>query len=387
MFRTFAKFLTNGTTDDTKGARGLVQFHPSDLTAVLELAWDRRIDRTNLELGHPFHRSALFNFSTTWFGSRALSGAAPPPPPLASGQPNLNEIINAINGASCGVTWDHLIYAYMIENTRIYEIFRRVVHEFLHGEKLGVPGSAESQRWLRTTEELFYRDPPPFFITAVTGYTRPDIHATRRNAYQRMFGMDLNHGTDDNKPYLYVKAEAANTEFVSTFEEFLREVWVGIENFNNTSGANPKDDAKIADLAKKLHDMLRTRRETGNLSREEFDFVSMLSWFHLTVDSDLPIIQDLRAQAESPDERLFKIAQRVGLPAHGLSKSYFDVADSISRILIAIETGAFNDSSAVPALYSPVPGGGGPDEAMRTIIRHWSIITGREMKARRVTPS
>jgi hypothetical protein len=41
----------------------------------------------------------------------------------------------------------------------------------------------------------------------------------------------------------------------------------------------------------------------------------------------------------------------------------------------------------VPALYSPVPGGGGPDEAMRTIIRHWSIITGREMKARRVTPS
>ncbi len=137
----------------------------------------------------------------------------------------------------------------MIENTRIYEIFRRVVHEFLHGEKLGVPGSAESQRWLRTTEELFYRDPPPFFITAITGYTRPDIHATRRNAYQRMFGMDLNHGTDDNKPYPYVKAEAANSEFVSTFEEFLREVWVGMENVNNTSGANPTDDAKIADLA------------------------------------------------------------------------------------------------------------------------------------------
>jgi hypothetical protein len=283
--------------------------------------------------------------------------------------------------------FDHLIYAYMIENTRIYEIFRRVVHEFLHGEKLGVPGSADSQRWLRTTEELFYRDPPPFFITAVTSYVRADIHATRRNAYQRMFGMDLNHGTDDNKPYPYVKAEAANSEFVNTLEEFLREVWIGIENVNNISGARPTDDAKIADLAEKLHDMLITRRQTGNLSREEFVFVSMLSWFHLTVDSNLPIIQDLRAQATSPEERLFKIAQRVGLPAHGLSKNYFDIADSISRILIEIETGLFNDPGAAPALYTPAPGGGGPDEAMRTIIRHWSIITGREMKARRVTPS
>ena len=260
MFRTFARFLTNG-------ARDLVQFHPSDLTAVLEFAWDHRSDRQDLELGHPFRRSDFLGLGQTWFGSRLFVSPAP------TAQPNLNQIINAINGAAaCGVLWDHLIYAYMIENTRIYEIFRRVVHEFLHGEKLGVPGTvpgtagvletAESQRWLRTTEELFYRDPPPFFITAITGHVRPDIHGTRRNAYQRMFGMDLNHGTDDNKPYPYVKAEAANNEFVSTFEEFLREVWIGMENVNNTSGANPKDDAKIADLAEKLHDMLRTRRET-----------------------------------------------------------------------------------------------------------------------------
>lgn len=375
MFRTFARFLTNG-------ARDLVRLHPSDLTAVLELAWDRRSDRQDLELGHPFRRSDLTSFGTTWLGSRALTPPAPIPP---AGEPDLNQIIDALNRSACGILWDHLIYAYMIENTRIYDIFRRVVHEFLHGEKLGVPGSAESQKWLRTTEELFYRDPPPFFITAVTSYARTDICATRRNAYQRMFGMDLNHGTDDNKPYPYVKADAANNEFVSTFEEFLREVWVGMENVNNTSGANPKDDAKIADLAERIHDMHLTRRETGNLSREEFVFVSWMSWFHLTVESDLPIIQDLRAQAASPEERLFKIAQRVGLPAHGLSKSYFDIADSISQILILIETGIFNSPAAVPALYTPAPGG--PEEAMRTIIRHWSIVTGREMKARRVTPS
>lgn len=386
MFRVFAKFLPNG-------ARDLVQFHPADLTAVLELAWEKRSNRQTLDLGHPFRRSDFLGFGATWIGSKLLTGAAPTPP---TDQPNLNPIINGINGAACGVLWDHLIYAYMIENTRIYEIFRRVIHEFLHGEKLGVPGTipgpagvletAESQRWLRTTEELFYRDPPPFFITTITSRVRADIDATRRNAYHRMFGMDLNHGAEDNKPYSYVKAEAANNEFVATFEEFLREVWIGMENVNNTSGGNPTDDAKIANLAERLHDMLRTRREAGNLSREEFNFVSMLSWFHLTVDSDLPIIQDLRAQAASPEERLFKIAQRVGLPAHGLSKSYFDIADSISRILIEIETGIFNTRAAAPALYTP-DGGGDPEEAMRTIIEYWSRITGREMKARRVTPS
>ncbi len=56
------------------------------------------------------------------------------------------------------------------------------------------------------------------------------------------------------------------------------------------------------------------------------------------------------------------------------------------RILIEIETGNYNKRAAAPALYTS-QGGADPEEAMRTIIQHWSIITGREMKARRVTPS
>ncbi|MFI5383425.1 MAG: hypothetical protein ACHQXK_04220, partial [Methanosarcina thermophila] len=187
--------------------------------------------------------------------------------------------------------------------------------------------------------------------------------------------------TEDGKPYPYVRAEAANNEFVPTFEEFLREVWIGIENLKNGIGPNPTDDAKIADLAEKLHDMLTTRRINGNLSREEFVFVSMMSWFHLTVEFDSPIVVSLRAEASSPEQRLFKIAQRVGLPAHGLSKSYFDIADPISRVLILIETGAYNTPAAASAFYKE----GALQDAMKTIIRHWSIITGREMKARKVT--
>ena len=88
----------------------------------------------------------------------------------------------------------------MIENTRVYEIFRRVLHEYRHGEKFGAPIDADTQHWLRATEELFYSDPAPFLITNVSSHIRSDLRANRRNAYQRMFGMELNHGTDTGQP-------------------------------------------------------------------------------------------------------------------------------------------------------------------------------------------
>lgn len=50
----------------------------------------------------------------------------------------------------------HLIYAYMIENTRIYEIFERVIYEYFHGERLGFPSRRQgTNRWLRAAETIF----------------------------------------------------------------------------------------------------------------------------------------------------------------------------------------------------------------------------------------
>jgi hypothetical protein len=185
-----------------------------------------------------------------------------------------------------------------------------------------------------------------------------------------------------------MKAEAANSEFVATFEEFLREVWVGMTYVGATSSSNPTDDSKIATLAGKLHDMLRTRRQHGNLSREEFAFVAMMSWFHLSLElGDSPILRSLRADATGTENRLFQVAARVGLPAHGLSKSFFDIADPMSRLLIQIELGTYNDPDAVAALYDRRdPLDNGPESDMRTIITHWTAITGRDVKARKVQP-
>jgi hypothetical protein len=378
MFRRFAR-LQNVT------AENLFLFHPTDLLAVLELVWDRRFERAGFPLGHPLHRSDLNRFEDTWFGRRALTPLPPPPPVNRPTQPDLRPLINAIvNKESNSFVWDHLIYAYMVENTRICEIFRRAVHELTHGEKLGTP-SVATLHWLRNTEELFYRDAPSFFVTALQSSVRPDTEATRRATYHRMLGMDLNHGTSDNKPYAFVRAEAANKEFVSTFEEFLREVWIGIINASNSSGIKPTDDAKLAELIKTMEEMLLARRLKGNMSREEFAAVAMTSWFHMTVDTNSAVVTDLRAEATSAEQRLFKIAQLVGVPAHGLSGSYFDIAESISAIALAIESGFFTAfPNGIASLYTP---GTPVERAMRTIITHWSVITGRDMKAGKIAPA
>jgi hypothetical protein len=286
------------------------------------------------------------------------------------------------------VIWNHLIYAYMIENSRIFEIFQRVLREYLTGENLEVPSEA-THRWLRSAEDLFYRDLPSAHISAVTSDVRPEMRASRRNAYFRFFAMDLNHGTVENQPYPFEKPKAANRDFVRIWEEFLREVWKGIENSINTSGVNATDDAAIANLANQLFDMLRVRRARGNLSREEFVFVTTFSWFHLTVEFDSPIVRDLKAEATSPEERLRKIGERVGLPAHAKSESYFVLAEAMSRLLIDIEMGLFNSPNNVRALYAPpTPAVPNPlREDVMTVIAHWSLATGRDLKAGKVTVS
>jgi len=382
MFRFFVNPLAMPMQD-------ISDLHPTIIEALLERCWNQQLNGP-VAVGHPDNRSdvpgrpdVLLNPLLSFPVARTLA-----PGSSTIDVPLLDRKIRGVeSGGPIGpaqVRWQHLIYAYMIENTRVLEVFRRVLDSFLHGERLSTL-SSESQRWLRTSEELFFRDPPSFSVGAQTSYLRPALGATRANAYQRLFGMTLN-SSDGNKPAFAV-AEHANNDFVSVFDELLHEIWQGRSNFANAVGARPTDDAKLAELATRLADMLRSRRTSGTLSREEFHAVATLSWFHATLETDThPIILDLRATASSPEERLFKIAQRVGYPAHGLSKSYFEIAEPLSRLLIGIEQETYNRAVAVPALYTPSPPAppGGPGADTDIILTHWSIIRGRDAKAKKV---
>lgn len=288
------------------------------------------------------------------------------------------------NGA---VDWHHLAYAFMLENTRMVQIFHRVLFRFLHGEDLGTP-SAHTVAWLRNTEFLFFRHLPGYQVMSVRSELRPDSEATRRNAYYRMFGMDLSHGTAEDKPYPFHKPGHANRDFVSTLEKLLYEIHHGLVNRSNTSGTNTTDYASMTNLFQSLRNMLQLRRQGGNLARVEFNATVMLSWFHLTLlQEDFGLITDLGAKASSPEDRLIKIGKRVEMPANGKSGDFMELGEQLSKFLLEVEQGDYEDHNKVKGLFDPVNGNKDFQTNVTRILTLWSITTGRNIKAQAVRPA
>lgn len=284
--------------------------------------------------------------------------------------------------------WDHLGYSYVLENTRAVQILRRVVREYRAGEGLGIP-SLETQQWVNATETLLFGAANPLSTWLSTSSVRQDAEAVRRNAYWRLFGLDLAFGDEDNSAPRYEKANAANTGFVTLFEELLFELWQAMSNQRNTSGANSSDDDRIYRLSEQLRFELGTRRKSGMLLREELAAATAMGWAELTVSLDSPLVVDLRAQATSAGDRLRLIGERVGLPAHSQSSAFFSMAADLSIFLRAIEAGIVSRPDFAWALYLSQPPLGSPagspnpiGSESRRVITEWAAATGKDLKAR-----
>jgi hypothetical protein len=206
---------------------------------------------------------------------------------------------------------------------------------------------------------------------------RQDAEAVRRNAYWRLLGMDLAFGTDDNRQPEYVKASAANTDFVRLFEELLFELWRAISNVKNLVAGNETDQDRIFRIAEELQFILRSRRLGVMLDREELAAATVLGWIELTINSDNAIISDLKAQSTSSANRLKMIGNRVGLQAHSKSAALLAMSEDISILLRMIESQVITQST-VSTLYLP----SGIGENSRRVITEWSAATGKDLKAR-----
>jgi hypothetical protein len=411
MFRTLARLIhdpASGPNTVEADATNVFLIHPVQLSRWLEQVWFFG-GQSQIAWG------SLTGLSRDFLGSTDIVGALTMPiqlrdTQLASGISATNNPFPTVPppeppipfspppppgaGLPAGLPWEHLMYALLIEQTGVLEICAEVVRRYVVGETLEVP-TIETEHWLRATEELFFRDPPLFNIAGITSSLRPDLRISRRNAYWRLFGMDLAHplppghgAPAGSEPPWKRDVGIFNSRFRSVLVEFLREVWIGIENLKNLVGAKPTDDAYIAELARLLSDMLGMRRRGGQLAREEFVHVTWLSWFHLTLEYNTPLIRDLKAEGpeSDPADRLIKLGQRVGITAPPHAREYFELADLMSPLLRFIELGAFNDPSAAVLLYD-VSGQIGRDA--NRIIDLWQMATGDRLKdtAVRTAPS
>ena len=284
--------------------------------------------------------------------------------------------------------WDHLGYSYVLENTRAVQILRRVVREYRSGEGLGLP-SVAGQQWIDATEVLLFGAANPIAPWLSTSTIRQDPEAVRRNAYWRLFGLDLAFGTDDNRPPAYDKANAANTSFVGLFEELLFELWQAITNVRNFSGVNASDDDRIYRTAEELRFVLNSRRQLNMLAHEELAAATALGWADLTLSANTPIVVDLKAEATSAADRLQLIGERVGLSAHSKSAAFFAMSSDLSLFLRTIEAGIVTRPDLAWVLYleqqpasaplgSPNPIGA----ESRRVITEWAAATGKDLKTR-----
>jgi hypothetical protein len=279
--------------------------------------------------------------------------------------------------------WDHLAYAYVLESTRIIQILKRIVRAYRSGESLGIP-STETLRWCDATEALLFGAGNPLSAWLSTSTIRPDPETVRRNAYWRMFGLDLSFGTEDENAPAYEKAAAANTGFTALFEELLFELWQAISNERNLVGVNRSDNDRIFRIAEQIRYVLSSRRQSGLLRREELAAVTALGWAELTVSFDSPIVQDLVAKGSSAAERLRIMGERVGMMPHSKSAAFFSMATEISVLLRTIEAGTVANTDLAWVLYAlPSSSTTGPRPIgveTRRVITEWAAATGKNLK-------
>lgn len=292
----------------------------------------------------------------------------------------------------------HMIYAYLLENTRILQIFERVIERYLNDEELGISNGLPTFNWIQNSEKLFFKNDSPK-ATNLRSLIRPSSDASRRNAYHRMFGMDLAFGDAEIQAsnVTYPKAKSSNQQFILLFERYLTEIWQGYINARNTSGANTSDVNILIELAQQLQEMLAARRGDTvgntyshlNLSKEEFSSVLMTSWFTFIISYDSPVVNFLSCQSSTIGERLIKIGAKVGIPAHRKCQSLFEMAGSAATVLLAIEARGLLDNPAWvggmltslnPPVPNPLPVQATYMNAFLTVINNWEKATGHKIK-------
>jgi hypothetical protein len=283
----------------------------------------------------------------------------------------------------------HLIYAYLLENTKMFEIFERVATLYEHGEDLTIPYNYKdlnTRAWLENTHLLFFSN-SPYSICNDNSLLGSNFAAMRRNGYHRLFGMDLNHGIGENgtTPIAYKRANHHNSDFINQFENFLKLCWQMMINFNNNGNVNTTDLIAIQEQADALRSMLLSRRTTENnldnysflnLSKLEFQSVIMAEWFKHALSFNSPIVVEMGAEAVTSSERLKKMGLRVGISCHSKTSNFMELAPLMASFLRLVELDEI-DNDYIASIADPTTI---PYTLISTILHNYQLATGKDLK-------
>jgi hypothetical protein len=282
----------------------------------------------------------------------------------------------------------HIMYAYMIENTKIFQIFQKIITLYLTGEELTIPfnnNEFDTKPWIENSHKLFFSKAE----TSVWSRSQliDNFEAQRRNAYYSFFGLDLNHGLGENNttPFPYVRPKAFNGNFIEEFENFLKLCWQMIINYNNVANINTTDLIALQEQVDSLRKMLLSRRTTEesldnysylNHSRIEYDAVVMADWFMHAISYNSPIVVEMGAEAVSAAERLNILGRKVGISPSSKTSNFLELAPLMATLLRIIELDEI-DGIYLACIANPTT----KEYALiNSIIYNYQLSTGRDIK-------
>lgn len=283
----------------------------------------------------------------------------------------------------------HLMYAYMVENSKIYQVFEKIIAKYQLGEDLTIPYNSNdklSRVWIENTHLLFFSNAPQAIWNENSNLGN-NFEAMRRNAYFRLFGMDLNHGIGENgtASVQYQRANHFNADFIMQLESFLKLCWQMMINFSNTSNINTTDLIALQEQANSLKNLLLSRRTTErslddytllNLSKVEFHSVIMAEWFNHAISYNSPIVREMGAEGVTASERLNRLAQRVGYTSHSKTANFLDLAPLLATLLRLLELDEV-DNNYLTAIANPSTR---PYALITSILYNYQIATGKDLK-------
>ncbi|MDX2135766.1 MAG: hypothetical protein SFV52_13335 [Saprospiraceae bacterium] len=378
MFRRFAMNVApRGRTLQARADGLYTALNIKDLMALMEMGWAFLMRNPNAPLGSPINKSSLLGLPQNYLNT------------IVNQNFNQNQqLFTLTTPPSQGVVISpHLIYALLIDQTGCVEIFREAIRKIRNGELEFNPNNGALQ-YVRNTEMLWFSNPPVDSTFNLFSWIHPDIQTIKNNAFYSMFGFVPASVSGQPAPDPGSLPRTAYKNFQADFQKLGEEWHVAFASQNVTSGINLTDDETMQFKCAEIRRNFLAQRNNGFLSLIEYYLNCRYSWFHLSLEAPCPLLEALGINEQSPAQRLFALANKVGVPAHAMSETLFRMADPASLILSAIEAGIF-DQNAVP-LYNrtvlppspttlktnPIP------PLMNIFLNGWSTLTGRDLKIR-----